>query len=72
MADIKDKAKSVRWGGLKRLAETRDTTQAAMERDIFANAKNDGRSIQQVRGRRQPTERFDPELGAWVKVMDLD
>lgn len=72
MADIKEKAKSVRWTGLKRLEETRDTTQAAMERDIFADARSQGRSIQQVRGRRQPTEVFDAESGKWVKVMDLD
>lgn len=71
MGDIKDKAKSVRWGGLDRLAKTRDTTQAEMERGIFAESKKHGKDIQQVRGRRRPTEVYDSETGQWVKVMDL-
>lgn len=41
-------------------------TQAELSREIFAGAKEKGRDIQQVRGRRRPHEKSVE--GSWEKV----
>lgn len=43
-------------------------TQRMFAREVYEGAKAGGPDVQQVRGRRRPTERFDYATGTWVKV----
>ncbi len=68
MAEVRDYP-SVRWNLARLRAANREGyTQHELAREIYQGAKETGDDIQQVRGRRRATERFDFATGQWVKV----